>query len=103
MSKKLSGLCIFIFIIFIASFFSDIKCQWKENPNQILTDNEVKSEIEIKNQRVIEFLYKEDLSGIVLTQVRNFAWITAGVATNQIVLNSDVGAASLLHMKDGKK
>jgi antitoxin VapB len=40
---------------------------------------------------------------MLFTQVRNFYWITAGQANNQIVLNKDVGAASALIMKDGSK
>jgi antitoxin VapB len=49
------------------------------------------------------FLKNEHLDGILLTQVRNFYWITAGLGNNQIVLNKDNGAASLLIMKDGSK
>ena len=79
------------------------KSQWKNNPSQLLSSEEIKSEIDIKMNRLINFLNEEGLSGMLLTQVRNFYWITAGVATNRIVLNNNIGAASLLIKKDGKK
>lgn len=66
-------------------------------------DFNYKMEIEEKLERVKYFLAENKLDGILLTQVRNVYWITAGLANNQIVLNKDIGAASLLLMKDGKK
>ena len=68
-----------------------------------ITQLEAKKEIEEKLVRVQSFLNEQKLDGLLLTQVRNFYWMTAGLANNQIVLNKDVGAASLLIMKDGKK
>jgi len=76
---------------------------WKGNPPQILSESEVNAEIAEKMGRVQQFLGAEGLDGILLTQVRNVYWITAGVANNQIVLNKDVGAVSLLIKKDGSK
>lgn len=78
-------------------------CRWKNNPHQLITDSEAASEIDQKIALVKQFLNTERLDGIMLTQVRNVNWITAGLANTQIVLNKDVGAASLLIMKDGKK
>jgi antitoxin VapB len=66
-------------------------------------DFNYKMELEEKYVLVKNFLEENKLDGILLTQVRNVYWITAGLANNQIVLNKDVGAASLLIMKDGKK
>lgn len=76
---------------------------WKSLPNQLLTKDEIKTEINEKIEIVKKFLEDEGLAGILLTQVRNVNWITAGAANIQIVLNKDVGAASLLIMKDGSK
>lgn len=66
-------------------------------------DFNYKMEIEEKYDRINKFLSENKLDGILLTQVRNVYWITAGLANNQIVLNKDVGAASLLILKSGKK
>ena len=76
---------------------------WKGLPNQLLTPDEVQTEISLKMHRVKDFLKTEGLDGMLLTQVRDFYWMTAGLANNQIVLNKDVGAASLLIMKDGSR
>jgi antitoxin VapB len=56
-----------------------------------------------KLARVSAFLRQQKLGGILLTQVRNFSWVTAGIADNHIVITSDTGAASLLIMDDGKR
>ncbi len=48
--------------------------------------------------RVQNFLRKQHLAGILLTRVNNFSWITAGIADNEIVITSEVGAASLLRV-----
>ena len=94
---------ILVLFVIVSASFNEVKSQWKNNPWQLLDLDEIQREIEIKNQRIRKFLTGENLSGIVLTQVRNFSWITAGSANNQIVLNSENGAASLLIMNDGKK
>ncbi|MBI4536025.1 MAG: M24 family metallopeptidase [Ignavibacteriae bacterium] len=74
---------------------------WKGHPHQVLAESEVSAEIDEKVKRVQAFLDSESLDGILLTQVRNVNWITAGTANTQIVLNKDVGAASLLVKRDG--
>lgn len=76
---------------------------WRHYPQQLLSDAEIQAELDEKLDRVKGFLQNERLSAILLTQVRNVYWITAGTANNQIVLNKDVGAASLLIREDGSK
>ncbi len=76
---------------------------WQNLPHYINSDAEVKAEISEKMDRLNAFLERENLGGMLFTQVRNVYWITAGLANNQIVLNKDVGGASLLVMKNGKK
>ena len=76
---------------------------WKNYPTQILSQEEINEELTEKMDHVSEFLTQYKLDGLLLTQVRNVNWITAGLVNNQIVLNKDVGAASLLIMRDGKK
>lgn len=101
--------CFLIFISILTVSGSNL-CQkktatvfWKNNHQMEITQLETQKEIEEKLVRVQSFLNEQKLDGILLTQVRNFYWITGGLANNQIVLNKDVGAASLLIMKDGKK
>ena len=95
---------LFVFILFMLIVVScGSKNQWADNSQQLLTQDEIKNEISIKIEQVNKFLDEEGLKGILLTQVRNVYWMTAGLANNQIVLNKDVGAASLLIMRDGEK
>ncbi len=61
------------------------------------------AEIAVKMDRLRALMAAQGLDGVLLTQVRNVWWITAGTVNNQIVLNKDVGAASLLVLKDGRR
>jgi Xaa-Pro dipeptidase len=67
------------------------------------TDAELSAEISTKDARLLDFMQQKKLAGIMLTQVRNFEWATGGVGDNQVGRASEVGAASLLHAKDGRK
>jgi len=67
------------------------------------TDADLKTEISTKTARLQDFMEQERCAGILLTQVRNFEWLTGGVGDNQVGRASEVGAASLLHAKDGRK
>lgn len=104
----------FLFVTILICFIALIYCQtntpgsvstdiWKGLPSNLLNKAEISSEISYKINLLKDFLKKENLDGMMFTQVRNFYWITAGQANNQIVLNKDVGAASALIMKDGSK
>lgn len=101
----------FILIVIAFTSFSYFSCtkpvpEKSEQKKFVLKsarDFNYKMEIEEKLDRVNKFLAQNKLDGILLTQVRNVYWITAGLSNNQIVLNKDVGAASLLILKNGKK
>ncbi|MBU2444972.1 MAG: M24 family metallopeptidase [Bacteroidetes bacterium] len=110
MKKYLSLIVILLSFVFftcqIAENKEDIECKkliWKNEPSHPLTQDEIKEEINIKFEWLKKFLDENKLSGMLFTQVRNVNWITAGLANNQIVLNKDIGAASVLIKKDGKK
>jgi len=77
--------------------------RWKDNPNSLLSKPEINEEIALKVERLNQFMGREKLDGMLFTQVRNVYWITAGTANTQIVLNKDVGGASLLIMRNGEK
>ncbi len=67
------------------------------------TDAELKAEISAKIGRLQEFMEQKRCAGILLAQVRNFEWLTGGVGDNQVGRASEIGAASLLLAKDGRK
>jgi Xaa-Pro dipeptidase len=67
------------------------------------TDADLKAEIAVKIARLQEFMEQKRFAGILLTQVRNFEWLTGGVGDNQVGRGSEFGLASLLLAKDGRK
>lgn len=109
--KKISLLLITLTVVFFISCrpaghkgkVEANKLIWKGLPSQLLTDQEVKEEINTKIDTLKNWMKQNNLGGMLFTQVRNVNWITAGRANTQIVLNKDVGAASLLIMDDGSK
>lgn len=64
---------------------------------------ELLQEIDVKTERVQQFLREQNLAGVLLTRLNNFSWITAGIGDSHIVITSEVGPASLLIMRNGKK
>lgn len=86
------AICLFMLIPFAVS----------AQPEPV-TRAELLEEIAIKADRVQQFLKARGLGGVLLTQVKNFSWITAGIADNHIVITSETGAASLLILSDGRK
>lgn len=68
-----------------------------------VSQEELQLEINIKLQRVQQFLAQQGLAGVLITRVENVSWITGGLADNHIVITSEVGAASLLIMRDGSR
>ncbi len=95
-----------IFLIFLAGCSPQSSSStrlWKNLPNTVLTDQEIRAEFQAKVEKVKNFLKEHKLGGMLFTQVRNVRWLTAGTVNTQIVLNKDVGAASLLIMEDGSR
>jgi len=88
--------CCLLAFSFIASL-----AQAQRTPFPQPTLAERKSEVEEKVRRIREFLDREKLGGLLLSHVRNFAWLTAG-GDSHIVLGSPSGAASLLVLADGR-
>ena len=59
------------------------------------------SELEIKSDRLAEFLNNCHLDGVLLQERRNFAWITGG-ADNHVADDTHVGGAAILATADGQ-
>ena len=62
----------------------------------------MKSEVQIKTERLQKMLAEKNLGGVLINSQHNFAWATAG-ANNGIDVSRENGAASLLFRNDGKK
>lgn len=59
-------------------------------------------EIRSKQQRLAEYLDRNELDGVLLQTRCNFAWITGG-RDNHVADNNPVGAAAILATKDGQR
>ena len=67
------------------------------------TDAELKTESPPRLRACKNSWSRIDCSAVLLTQVRNFEWLTGGVGDNQVGRASEFGLASLLLTKDGRK
>ncbi len=93
--------CSLIIFGFVPFFLTWVRGE--QPPDNPVTPAELKEEINIKLQRVHRFLMERHLAGVLLSRVDNFSWITGGIADNHIVITSEIGAASLLVMQNGRK
>ena len=62
----------------------------------------MRDEIEIKTERLVEMLERENLGGVLLNAQHNFAWITGG-GGNGVDLSRENGVASIFVRRDGKR
>ena len=60
------------------------------------------AEITQKMARVQQLLTDQNLAGLLLFRTNNFAWATAGLGDNHILLTSETGPAGLLLLQNGK-
>jgi Xaa-Pro aminopeptidase len=79
------------------------KMPWQENLEYFQQPDQIRAEIAVKMDRLRAFMEKNDLQAVLLSQVRNIYWITAGLCRSQRVFNEETGIASLLILKDGRK
>jgi Xaa-Pro dipeptidase len=56
---------------------------------------------QLKEEHVFGFLDRNDLDGVLLGSVANFAWITCG-RSNRVSAATEAGAASILVTRDGR-
>lgn len=54
-----------------------------------------KQDLELKRERILDYINQKDLDGVLLCRNDNFAWATGG-AVNWVAAPTDYGAASLL-------
>lgn len=68
-----------------------------------VTPDALAGEISEKLARLQKLLREKQCAGICLTLAANFAWITGGLADNQIAHSNEVGSATLVILADGRK
>ncbi len=106
---KVKSCVVSSFLLFLFLGFSQFACvalakapALGRDPS-VVTHTELVQEVGEKVSRVQKWLKEQGLAGVLLTQVRNFSWITAGLGRSDVVLTSEVGSASLLITSDARK
>jgi Xaa-Pro dipeptidase len=93
-------------VIFLAAL-TMVSCRekmpWQENLEYFQQPDQIRAEIAVKMVRLKTFMEKNDLQAVLLSQVRNIYWVTAGLCRSQRVFNEEIGMASLLILKDGRR
>ncbi|MBS1804641.1 MAG: M24 family metallopeptidase [Acidobacteria bacterium] len=61
------------------------------------------AELDEKHARVVEWLQREKLSGVLIRRNQNVAWVTGGAVEVRVLTPSETGVASLLITAEGKR
>lgn len=61
------------------------------------------AELEEKHSRLVEWLRREKLSGVLIRRNENVAWVTGGAVELRVLTPSETGVASLLVTAEGKR
>ncbi|WP_109485267.1 M24 family metallopeptidase [Occallatibacter savannae] len=61
------------------------------------------AELEEKQARLVEWLRRESLSGVLIRRNENVAWVTGGAVEVRVLTPSETGVASLLITAEGKR
>ena len=61
------------------------------------------AELDEKHARLVEWLQREKLSGVLIRRNENVAWVTGGAIELRVLTPSETGVASLLVSADGKR
>lgn len=61
------------------------------------------AELEEKHARLVEWLRREKLSGVLIRRNENVAWVTGGAVELRVLTPSETGVASLLVTAEGKR
>jgi len=61
------------------------------------------AELDEKHTRLVEWLQREKLSGVLIRRNENVAWVTGGAVEVRVLTPSETGVASLLVTADGKR
>jgi Xaa-Pro dipeptidase len=61
------------------------------------------AELDEKHARLVEWLQREKLSGVLIRRNENVAWVTGGAVELRVLTPSETGVASLLVTAEGKR
>ncbi|HSM76744.1 MAG TPA: M24 family metallopeptidase, partial [Bryobacteraceae bacterium] len=73
------------------------------NGETIVSEVAWNAELDAKHARLVEWLQREKLSGVLIRRNENVAWVTGGAVELRVLTPSETGVASLLVTADGKR
>jgi antitoxin VapB len=69
----------------------------------IVTESDWNAELDDKHSKLVSWLQREKLSGVLIRRNENVAWVTGGAVELRVLTPSETGVASLLVTADGKR
>lgn len=69
----------------------------------IVSESAWNAELDEKHVRLVEWLQKEKLSGVLIRRNENVAWVTGGAVELRVLTPSETGVASMLVTAEGKR
>jgi antitoxin VapB len=73
------------------------------NGETLVSEADWNAELEAKHQKLVEWIRREKLGGVLLRRSENLAWVTGGAVEVRVLTPSETGVASLLVTADGKR
>ena len=68
----------------------------EKNGETIVTQSAWNDELESKHQRLIEWLKREKLAGILIRRNENVAWITGGAVELRVLTPGETGVSTFM-------
>ena len=73
------------------------------NGTAILTQDAWNAELDAKHQRLVEFLERQKLAGVLLRRNENIAWLTGGAIELRVLTPCETGVAAVLVTASGRR
>jgi len=73
------------------------------NGETIVSESDWNAELDAKHAKLVEWLQREKLSGVLIRRNENVAWVTGGAVELRVLTPSETGVASLLVTAEGKR
>jgi Xaa-Pro aminopeptidase len=77
-----------------------LECVTLSGPNRAKAESPLQTEFETKRARLVDYMDRRGLDGVLLQQRANFAWITCG-GDNHVANDNAVGVAAVLVGRQG--
>src|SRR5579859_6849122 len=73
------------------------------NGQTLLSQDAWNAELEVKHQKLVDWLAQQKVAGVLIRRNENVAWITGGAVELRVLTPSETGVAALLVTANGKR